>query len=132
MDFLAGGFLLEKFVTATPATSATPPPSSKNTVATVVSSIIGVLIGMYAAYLSWSCNSAIGLDTPIKVFYAFWAFFFGLLYLIFYVLFRAGTCYPRVIQVTSATAPAPAAVTAAPAVTGGRRMRSHRLRRVRR
>ena len=58
----------------------------------IVSSVISVVIGLYAVYLSWSCNSALGLGTGLKLLYALFAFIFGLLYLIFYLIFRAGTC----------------------------------------
>lgn len=51
-------------------------------------SVIGLLIGIYAAYLSWTCNTAKGVDTVGKVIYAIFAFIFGLFYLIYYALFN--------------------------------------------
>lgn len=56
--------------------------------------LFSLLIGVFAAYLSWSCNTAKGIDTVPKVIYSLFAFFFGFLYLIYYALFRAGRCYP--------------------------------------
>ncbi len=45
-------------------------------------------IGIFAAYLSWTCNTIEGVDTPLKVLYAFFAFSFGILYLIYYAATR--------------------------------------------
>jgi len=63
----------------------------------IVSSIISILISFYAVYLSWSCNTALGINTGLKVLYGFFAFIFGLLYLIFYFIFRAGQCQSTTI-----------------------------------
>ncbi len=49
-------------------------------------------IGALAVYLSWSCNTAAGVDTVGKVIYAVFAWIFGFFYLVFYALFRAGRC----------------------------------------
>ncbi len=54
--------------------------------------VIFFLIGFVNAYLSWTCNSAQGLTTGLKVIYAIGAFMSGIFYLIFYGVFRAGTC----------------------------------------
>ena len=54
--------------------------------------ILSVLITVTAVYLSWTCNTAYGRSLPVKIAYATLAFFFGLLYLIFYVLFSARGC----------------------------------------
>ena len=45
-------------------------------------------IGIFAAYLSWTCNTIDGVDTPLKVVYAFFAFSFGILYLMYYAATR--------------------------------------------
>jgi hypothetical protein len=116
MDFIGASKLLEKFVDAPPQPQPAENAESTMTTASIVSTFIGLIIGVYAAYLSWECNSALGISTPLKVIYAFFAWVFGLLYLIFYVIFRAGTCQ------APAPAPAPAlAPTPAPAASGGRR-----------
>lgn len=44
--------------------------------------------GIFAAYLSWTCNTIDGVDTPLKVVYASFAFSFGILYLIYYAATR--------------------------------------------
>jgi hypothetical protein len=57
-----------------------------------IGNIIALLIGGYAAYLSYTCNTRNNVDEPLKVVYAVLAFFFGLLYLIYYLLFRSDYC----------------------------------------
>lgn len=116
MDFIGVSKLLEKFVDSPPQ-QPQPEQEDRMTAGTIVTTVIGLIIGVYAAYLSWECNSAMGMGTPLKVIYAFFAWVFGLLYLIFYVIFRAGTCQAPAapaLQAPTVMAPAPAAV-------GGRR-----------
>jgi hypothetical protein len=62
------------------------------TLSNITTFIVATLIGCYAVYLSWTCNTLSGISTPLKVIYAFFAYIFGMLYLIFYVIFRAGAC----------------------------------------
>ena len=50
------------------------------------------IIGFINVYLSWNCNTAQGLNTGLKVVYAIGAFMFGIMYLVFYGVFRSGTC----------------------------------------
>ena len=50
--------------------------------------VFSLMIGIFAGYLSWTCNTIDGVDTPMKVFYAFFAFSFGSLYLIYYAATR--------------------------------------------
>lgn len=57
--------------------------------------LVELAVASFAAYLSWSCNTAAGIDVALKVLYAFFAFVFGFVYLIFYVIFRVGTCHAR-------------------------------------
>ena len=66
--------------------------TTANTSYSIATLIISLLISFYAVYLSWSCNTTLGINTGLKVLYAFFAFIFGLLYLIFYLIFRAGQC----------------------------------------
>jgi len=73
----------EKFVNGTPAAQLT---STQKFLANVVS----LLIGVFCITLSWGCSA--GQPTPLRVFYAFFAFLFGPLYLIFYFLVRADQC----------------------------------------
>ena len=58
----------------------------------IIGNIIGLLIGGYAAYLSYECNTRNNMSEPIKILYAALAFFFGLLYLLYYLLFRSDYC----------------------------------------
>jgi hypothetical protein len=50
--------------------------------------LISLVLGIFAGYLSWTCNTVEGVSTPLKVFYAFFAFLFGPLYLIIYAIMR--------------------------------------------
>jgi hypothetical protein len=75
---------------------------------------VSLAVCVYAVYLSWSCNTAAGVNVVLKVVYAIFAFIFGLLYLIFYFIFRAGTC-------NTLKAAGSAAATNAAAMVGGRR-----------
>lgn len=58
-----------------------------------VPTIISMGLSAYGAFLSWTCNA--GLPTASRVLYAFFAWLFGLMYIIFYVIFRAGSCPAR-------------------------------------
>lgn len=53
-----------------------------------ISIVLGTLVGIYAVYLSWSCNTKQGVNALAKVIYAIFAWIFGMLYLILYFLFR--------------------------------------------
>lgn len=59
---------------------------------TTMGNVISLLIGGYAAYLSYTCNTKYNIDEPIKIIYSIFAFSFGLLYLIYFVLFRSDYC----------------------------------------
>ena len=74
------------------AHSAAATPTKKITAFRIIYSIISFAVSVYAVYLSWSCNTAANVNVLLKVIYAFFAFIFGFLYLIFYFIFRAGTC----------------------------------------
>lgn len=58
----------------------------------ILSFILGVVIGIYAAYLSWQCNTAMNYSTFLKVIFAIFAYIFGLVYLILYLVMRYDTC----------------------------------------
>lgn len=58
----------------------------------IVSLVIGIVIGVVAAYLSWSCNSALQYNIALKIFFALLAYFFGLVYIILYIIMRYDTC----------------------------------------
>jgi hypothetical protein len=52
--------------------------------------ILGQLVGLYAAYLSWVCNAE--LSTGMRVFWALIAYFFGFIYLIYFFAYKKGLC----------------------------------------
>lgn len=62
--------------------------SYKNNFSDFLVDLIVIAICIYAAYLSWSCNTAKKISLPIKVFYSFFAFIFGLFYVVFYAIFK--------------------------------------------
>lgn len=53
---------------------------------------------LFSIYLSWSCNTSLGMSVILKIFYAFFAFLGGFSYIIFYVIFRVGTCHSTQIK----------------------------------
>lgn len=60
----------------------------------LLSFLLYFLISLFALYLSWECNTQRGLGLFTKLFYGFFAFSFGSLYLLFYIVFINGTCIP--------------------------------------
>ena len=58
----------------------------------VMMSVLSIAISVYAAYLSWSCNSALRTDLSVKIICAFFAFWFGFIYMICYMLFWTASC----------------------------------------
>ena len=54
--------------------------------------IISIFMGAFAAYLSYDCNSKKNMSEIQKILWAVLAYIFGLLYLIYYALFRFDTC----------------------------------------
>ena len=59
-------------------------PFSSDKDATTVAFVFSLVAGIFCVYLSWSCNTKNGVETPLKLMYAFFAWFFGIFYLIFY------------------------------------------------
>ena len=55
--------------------------------------VISIFIGAFAAYLSYDCNSKKNMSELQKVLWAVLAYIFGLLYLIYYALFRFDSCH---------------------------------------
>jgi hypothetical protein len=54
--------------------------------------LLMLIINSYSAYLSWECNSNKGYPLVLKVVFSFFAFMFGSLYLLYYILFRFDDC----------------------------------------
>jgi hypothetical protein len=53
---------------------------------------LSFFISLIAAYLSWSCNTAKGYSFIEKLFFSFFAFIFGGIYLLYYFLVRYDEC----------------------------------------
>ena len=53
--------------------------------------VLGQLIGLYAAYLSWVCSAA-EPSMAKRILYAFIAWFFGLFYIIYFFAMKKGAC----------------------------------------
>ena len=54
--------------------------------------IISIAIGAYAAHLSYQCNTKLNIPEFQKVIYAVLAYIFGIIYLLYYFLFRSDAC----------------------------------------
>ena len=54
--------------------------------------ILTIVIGSYAAYLSYSCNTKNNVSEIHKIFFAVLSYIFGLIYLLYYFLFRYDNC----------------------------------------
>lgn len=84
----------ENFGNVEYASVSNPPSRNMLSLEIILYYLLMFLIGGYAVYLSWTCNTAQRIDVLLKVVYAIFAFYFGIVYLIFYFVFRVGTCYP--------------------------------------
>jgi hypothetical protein len=58
----------------------------------VIALVIGTFIGIAAAYLSWTCNTAMDYQTWMRTMFAAGAFIFGTTYTILYIVMRHDTC----------------------------------------
>lgn len=58
----------------------------------ILTFVLGVIIGLYAAYLSWQCNSKLDYNLFLKVIFSVFAYLFGLVYLILYLVMRWDVC----------------------------------------
>jgi hypothetical protein len=52
--------------------------------------ILSIGISLYAAYLSWSCSA--GEHMFIRILSAIFAWLFGVLYILYFALFRSASC----------------------------------------
>jgi len=66
--------------------------SSKQRQVEQILQIVSLVLGAYAAYLSWTCNTKQGVSTATKVIFAYFAFMFGPIYLFYYFMFRMEQC----------------------------------------
>jgi hypothetical protein len=54
--------------------------------------VIYFLIGIFAAYKSWTCNTKTNYPIEVKIVCALFAFHFSIFYLIYYYIAVNGTC----------------------------------------
>jgi len=54
--------------------------------------ILSIMIGLYAGYLSYECNTKKNYSDMTKILFAVFAYIFGLFYLVYYYLFQYDTC----------------------------------------
>jgi len=71
-----------------------PQPLPNSKIEYIIIILIIVLSIPYAAYLSWSCNTGLGISTGLKLLYAFFAGLGNVGYLMFYFVYRLGICGP--------------------------------------
>ena len=64
------------------------PANDQNMAWNIIGWIVSIVIGIFAFYLSWQCNTALGYHVVVKVIFAVFAFLFGLIYLILYLILR--------------------------------------------
>ena len=57
-----------------------------------IGTLISIIIGAYAAFLSYSCNTKKNVPETHKIIFAVLAYCFGLLYLIYFFLFKYDDC----------------------------------------
>ena len=58
-----------------------------------IGTYISMLIGFYAAYLSYECNSKKNMPEVTKIMFAIFAYIFGLIYLVYHYLFQYDQCH---------------------------------------
>lgn len=52
--------------------------------------VLSIAISVYATYLSWNCSK--GESMPIRIISAVFAYMFGVIYILYYVLFKSSSC----------------------------------------
>ena len=57
-----------------------------------IGTVISMIIGFYAAYLSYECNTKKDIPEVSKIIFAVLAYVFGLFYLTYYYLFQYDVC----------------------------------------
>ena len=70
--------------------NSTAAPENDNMM--TIGTILSLIIGLYAAFLSYDCNSKKNIPEVSKIMFAILAYFFGLFYLVYYYLFQYDTC----------------------------------------
>ena len=57
-----------------------------------LATILSTMIGLYAAYLSYECNTKKNMSEMQKIIFAVLAYIFGLFYLVYFYLFQYDNC----------------------------------------
>lgn len=86
MDLLVGKYIYEKFTVKEKFNDT----EKKSTLS--IANIVAFLIGCWAVYLSWTCNTAKGVSVPMKLLFAFFAWMFSIIYIIIYFIFLSKSC----------------------------------------
>jgi len=68
------------------------PSTHGNNTMMSIATIISNIIGLYAAYLSYQCNTKKNIPEVQKIIFAVLAYIFGLFYLVYYYLFQYDKC----------------------------------------
>ena len=68
------------------------PEENPNSNMMSIGTIISMMIGLYAAHLSYECNSKKNIPEMSKIVFSVFAYIFGLFYLIYYYLFQYDNC----------------------------------------
>lgn len=53
---------------------------------------ISIMLGVVAFWLSWTCNTALGYNIYLRAVFGAFAFFFGLTYIVLYIIMRWDVC----------------------------------------
>lgn len=59
----------------------------EDTETSIVMFILKLIVALFASYLSWT--SSINYQTPLRVIFSFFAFMFGGLYIVLFLIFRS-------------------------------------------
>jgi len=70
----------------------------KSTNMSIGTFLLMLIINSYAAYLSWECNTRNNYPLSLKILFSFFAFSFGSLYILYYILFRFDMCNTFVLN----------------------------------
>jgi hypothetical protein len=85
-------FSIRKQHFADTPSSSTPKGAPNMGLSAIICFIITLAIGGFAVYLSWTCNTKGGTQVPEKILWGLFAFIFGFLYLLWYLIARSGRC----------------------------------------
>jgi hypothetical protein len=98
-SYLALSTLLkkEKFYDVTPTGAVAVETNNSDSKTTKIveftSFAVSLVIGLFAAYLSWTCYENVTYSSmPARILFAVFAYIFGTLYLITYALFKTSNC----------------------------------------